>query len=279
MRRLESKLEVNRERYFHAGDRQAKRNLQNRDEELRQLLAEELREAGFQASTAENIAHWDPYDQNRHADWFDPEYMFGIADGFDVVIGNPPYIQLQKNGGEMGKRYRNSGYKTFARTGDIYQLFFERGCGLLRPGEGVLAYITSNSWLKAEYGKPLRRWFAERHTPLRLIEMGKNVFENAIVDTAVLIIRSSKERTGICPAVDVEQASDGRFPPPQRDWGTLQSNGDRPWMALSSVERSIMEKMEAVGTPLREWDISIYYGIKTGFNDAFIVDQAIRHVG
>ena len=258
VRKLERELEINRERHFLAGDRQTKRDLQKRDKELRKFLAVQLRQADFQAGAAENIAQWDPYDQNGCAAWFDPEYMFGVSGGFDVVIGNPPYIQLQKNGGVLGKRYSNADYKTFARTGDIYQLFFERGCELLKPGVGVLGYITSNSWLKAEYGKSLRRWFTKHHTPLRLIEMGKNVFENAIVDTAVLIIRNSKERAETCRAVDVEQTYDGRFPPPVGAWGTLQPAGERPWMALSRIERAIMEKMEAAGTPLRDWDISIY---------------------
>ena len=99
---------------------------------------------------------------------------------------------------------------------------------------------------------------------------------NAIVDTAVLIVKNGKGEPVTCQAVDVEQTSGDRFPPPRGDWGTLQSDGERPWMALSSIERAVMEKMEAVGTPLKDWDISIYYGIKTGFNDAFIVDQATR---
>ena len=277
VRRLEAELEANRERYFHAGDRQAKRNLQKRDAKLRRQLAEDLRQAGFQESAAENIARWDPYDQNEHANWFDPEYIFGISSGFDIVIGNPPYIQLQKNGGLLGKRYGNAGYETFARTGDIYQLFIECGCRLLSPDAGALAYITSNSWLKAEYGRRLRQYLANRHTPLMLIEMGKDVFDNAIVDTAVLIVRNGKARSVTCRAVDIDRTSHRRFPPPQGDWGTLQPEGKRPWMALSSVERTVMEKMEAVGTPLKEWDISIYYGIKTGFNDAFIVDTAVRN--
>ena len=236
-------------------------NLEEREKfreiELQKLA---LRQRAFDTNLtdAHKVSEWDPYDQNGRATWFAPEYMFGISGGFDIVIGNPPYIQLQNDGGLLGKRYKDSGYETFARSGDIYQLFFERGCGLLRAGEGTLAYITSNSWLKAESGKQLRRWFLERHTPLRLIEMGKDVFENATVDTAVLIVRSCKERMETCRAVDVEHAADGQFPPHQKNWGTLQSEGDRPWMALSPVERTVMEKMEAIGTPLKEWDISIY---------------------
>ena len=273
---LEGKLSSNREKYFHAADRNKKLKFRAEDRRLREQLESELRLAEFPAESARKVAQWDPYDQNATADWFDPEYMFGVPDGFDIVIGNPPYIQLQKEGGKAGKRYGNAGYDTFARTGDIYQLFYENGCKLLKVGAGVLAYITSNSWLKAKYGEPLRKWFAERHSPLRLVEMGKDVFENAIVDSAVLIVRNGQSHPAVCEAVDVEEASDDRFPPPPGDWGTLQPEGDRPWMALSSIERSVMEKMEAIGTPLREWDISIYRGILTGYNAAFIVDKSTR---
>ena len=271
---LENDLAANREKHFHAGSRKEKLRLRDRDEELRNSLAEELGGLGFDPGTAGKIAHWDPFDQNASADWFDPNYMFGVNDGFDVVIGNPPYIQLQKDRGRAGKKYQNEKYETYARTGDIYQLFYERGCNLLKSGTGVLAYITSNSWLKAEYGKPLRRWFTNNHTPLCLIEMGKDVFK-AIVDTSILVVRSRKSSPVTCRAVDIEQAGD-RFPPSADAWGTLNPEGEKQWMALSSVERSILEKMEAVGTPLRDWDISIYYGIKTGFNDAFIVSTSVR---
>ena len=235
----------------------------------RRRLSNRQREFDGVLSNAKMIEQWDPYNQNTSARWFSAKHMFGADGGFDVVIGNPPYIQLQKNGGLLGNRYRNAGYETFASTGDIYQLFFERGCELLRPGTGALAYITSNSWLKAKYGKRLRQWMAEHHRPLQLIEMGKNVFENAIVDTAVLLVRNGKDQPVTCRAVDIEEEAGGQFPPPKRNWGTLQPAGDRPWMALSEVERDVMRKMEAVGTPLKEWDIHIYRGILTGLERRF----------
>ena len=274
--KLEQRLTANRKQHFLAKSRSRKSRIQREDEKLRTQLARHLRQLGFSARTAECITRWNPYDQNGVADWFGPEYMFGVTDGFDIVIGNPPYIQLQKNRGYAGNRYRDERYQTYRKTGDIYQLFYERGCELLKPDTGILAYITSNSWLKAEYGKPLRRWFAEQHTPLQLIEMGKDVFENANVDTSVLIVKNGNRSSVICPAVDIEEVQNDRFPPPRGSWGTLEAKGDRPWITLSKIERDIMEKMEAVGTPLKDWDISIYYGIKTGFNDAFIIDQAKR---
>ena len=84
-----------------------------------------MQTVGFNADSAPQIADWDPYDQNVSADWFDAEYMFGVADGFDVLIGNPPYVQLQKDAGRLRERYKDAGYVTFISAGDIYQLFCE----------------------------------------------------------------------------------------------------------------------------------------------------------
>ena len=117
--------------------------------------------------------------------------------GFDIALANPPYIQLQADQGKLRRLYESVGFATFVSTGDIYQLFYERGCQVLRPDQGLLAYITSNSWLKAEYGKRLRRYFSQRHTPLRLLDLGKDVFESAIVDSSVLILRKGG---AVCPS-------------------------------------------------------------------------------
>ncbi len=196
--------------------------------------------------------------------------------GFDVVIANPPYVQLQRNSGELANLYRNVGYSTFARTGDIYQLFYERGCQLLNSAHGILAYITSNSWLKAEYGKATRRYLSEQHTPTLLLEMGKDVFDEAIVDTSVLLLKQGPhgDRDDLSVrAVDIDHLEDDTFPPPAEQWGATRPNGDAPWSILSKTEQGIMDKMLAVGTPLKEWDIAIYRGILTGLNEAFIIDK------
>ena len=273
--KLEQELTANRERHFHATTRTTKRKCRTKDKELRDKLAAALQKAGFLLTAADKIVNWDPYDQNAGADWFDPEYMFGVTTGFNVVIGNPPYIQLQKNAGELGRLYKNAGFETFVSTGDIYQLFYEKGCHLLTPQRGLLSYITSNSWLKAEYGKKTRRWFAERHTPLRLLEMGKDVFENAIVDTNILIARSGKsDEAG--KSVDMDRLSDKTFPPTESLWGQLSPHGEKPWSALSAIEQSILDKMEAICTPLKKWNVTINRGVTTGLNDAFIIDTATK---
>ena len=275
VKRLQRELDDNRERHFHAAARSRKLAYREKDRILRQDLARELQRADFSAADAQRIADWDPYDQNATSDWFDPNYMFGIPRGFDIVIGNPPYIQLQRDGGKLGRLYEDAGYQTFARTGDIYQLFYERGCQLLTPASGVLSYITSNSWMRAEYGKKTRRHFSESHTPLKLLEMGKDVFESAIVDTNILILRHG-ESGEPCAAVDMDNLADKTFPPSEDLWGELRTDGEKPWSALSSVERSIMDKVESAGTPIRDWDVSIYRGVTSGMNDAFVIDDETK---
>ena len=273
---IQRRLNENRERHFHATTRRQKLDCREKDQELRDDLAAQLRQDGLPAAAANKVARWDPYDQNDHADWFDAEYMFGLAAGFDVVIGNPPYVQLQRNGAELGHLYRDAGYTTYATRGDVYQLFCEQGCRLLTPRRGLLSFITSNSWLRAQYGQSTRRYFAEQHTPLRLLELGKDVFENTIVDTCILIARQGQsDTTG--KAIDMDRLADRSFPPAERLWGQFRPPADKPWSALSAIEQPIMGKMAAAGTPLEDWDVKISRGVITGYNRAFIIDDATRH--
>ena len=195
--------------------------------------------------------------------------------GFDIAIANPPYVQLQKDAGRLGKLYQGCGYAVFTKTGDVYQLFYERGCQLLRPERGILAYITSNSWLKAEYGKPLRRYFAEKHTPLLLLELGKDVFESAIVDSGVLMLRTGGSGQPF-RAVDMDRVKTADVPPAPELWGQVRPDGDAPWSVMSLTEQSVLAKMRSKGTPLKDWDVKINFGIKTSYNKAFIIDDATK---
>ena len=274
-RKLQRSLNVNRERHFHAATRRAKLKYRDEDSELRTQLAQSLTDSGLDADHAARVAAWDPYDQNASADWFDTGYMFGVSEGFDVVIGNPPYVQLQKNRGRLRRLYHKAGFKTLAARGDIYQLFYERGCRLMKPNSGLIAYITSNSWMKAEYGKSTRSYFSENHSPLRLLDLGKDVFESVIVDSAILLLREGGGAKQF-PAIDMDNVPNGSLPPEEDSWEHIRPNGEMPWSVMSDLEQSVMDKMLAVGTPLKEWDIDINYGVKTGYNKAFIIDNRTK---
>ena len=274
-RKIEVSLSYNRERHFHATTWGEKQACRKRDQELRQALQWELDAAGLPSADAKHVAEWDPYDQNASACWFDSAYMFGER-GFDIVLGNPPYRQLQKDRGVLAVTYKGSGFRSFVGTGDIYQLFIEKGMDLLGAEDSVLAYVTSNSWQKAKYGGKTRDLLAD-HTPLRFINLGPGVFENATVDTCILVARrASTDKTGeTCKTAELRKGDD--FPPREADWAELRQIRNGPWCVLSRAEWSLMEKIEAAGTPLRDWPgVSINYGIKTGLNKAFIIGNQTK---
>ena len=279
-RDLEQELQDNREQHFHATTRQRKRACKIRDEELRTELAAELKHFGMPADDAEKIAQWDPYDQNATANWFDPKWMFGATDGFDVAIGNPPYIQLQKEGGRLGNLYQDKGFDTFARTGDIYCLFYEKANQLLK-NNGHVSFITSNKWMRAGYGKKLRDYFVTLTQPIQLLDMGPDVFD-ATVDTNILLFQKNVSDVpaafrGVSLGADFDRQTDNiaRYLINNGSTMKMPAKGE-PWTILSSVELNLKRKIEGVGKPLKDWDINIYRGIVTGCNEAFIINEAKR---
>ena len=279
-RDLERELGDNRERHFHAATRQRKREYQRKDEQLRAELAVELKSMGTPSDDAEKIAKWDPYDQNATADWFDPEWMFGVTEGFDVVIGNPPYIQLQKEGGRLGNLYQDKGFDTFARTGDIYCLFYEKA-NQLSKNSGHTCFITSNKWMRAGYGKKLRDYFVTLTQPIQLLDMGPDVFD-ATVDTNILLFQKIASDAlaafkGVSLGVDFDKQT-GNIAQYLSDNGAtmeMPTKGE-PWAILSSAELNLKRKIEDVGISLKDWHINIYRGIITGCNEAFIIDEVKR---
>ena len=278
--KLEHELQDNREQHFHANTRTRKRACQKKDEILRVELATELKSLGMLADDAEKIAKWDLYDQNATADWFDAEWMFGIAHGYDVVIGNPPYIQLQKDGGKLGNLYQNAGFDNFARTGDIYCLFYERGIKLLTRN-GHLCYITSNKWMRAGYGKKLRDYFVIYTQPVQLLDMGPDVFD-ATVDTNILLLQNTVpddpidfKAVTIGTDFDKQTGNIGQYL--SDNGGTMEKPAKgEPWAILSSTELTLKRKIEDIGKPLKDWDINIYRGIITGYNTAFLIDNQTK---
>ena len=160
-RELQHRLNANRERHFHATDRSQKFRCRDADKALRRQLAESLTDSGIDADHATRVALWDPYDQNSHADWFDPEYMFGVADGFDVVIGNPPYVRADSGEHhiELRRKIENSQqYETLWEKWDMYVPFMEKSHKLLR-NSGYSSLIISDAYCHAKYSEKSRRWF------------------------------------------------------------------------------------------------------------------------
>ena len=197
--------------------------------------------------------------------------------GFDCIIGNPPYVQLQSMDKMEREKLQGEKYSTYAATGDLYCLFYEKGYHLLR-NDGVLGFITSNSWMLGKYGKKLRGLFATLANPLILIDSGKiQIFGDATVAGNILIIGKNKNQghTLSCTLQNndcIDYLSDYV----QQNGCVCEYKTEENWVIMTPIEKQIQMKIEEVGTPLRDWDIQINFGIKTGFNEAFIIDTATR---
>ena len=230
---------------------------------------------------SKKLADWEPF-EHKASDWFDPEWMFGVTEGFDIVIGNPPYIQLQKKElipEYMSKAYKAEGYLTFKSTGDIYSLFYEKGFDLLRK-DGILCYITSNKWMRAGYGEPLRGYFADHTIPLQLIDFGGfKVFKSATVDTNIYLAKKGNSDTYHLKAVHFKndfKIGDNLSDYINQNSTILTKLSKDTWFIGSKAEIALKEKIEKLGKPLKDWDVKINYGIKTGLNEAFIIDEETR---
>jgi type II restriction/modification system DNA methylase subunit YeeA len=267
-------------------DKKSEQQRKKKIKELKKKISEKEKEINqFKANKyrIENGFEW----RIDFPEVLDENYDF---EGFDIVIGNPPYIQLQKATGrkavdkkgneydeKLGDLYVDCGFETFKKTGDIYCLFYEKGMSLLKP-QGILCYITSNKWMRAGYGESTRDFFAKKTNPIKIIDFsGVKIFDNATVDVNILILKkeANAKSTLACKmdsADSVKKLSD--FVQQQAKKCSFETSDS--WVILSPIEQSIKHKIESVGTPLKDWDIQINYGIKTGFNDAFIISTETR---
>ncbi|MFK5982728.1 MAG: N-6 DNA methylase, partial [Flavobacteriaceae bacterium] len=204
-----------------------------------------------------------------------PNLLDEVGDftGFDVVIGNPPYIQLQKalpdnDSQKYADLYVNQNFETFERTGDIYALFYEKGIQTLTK-KGALIYITSNKWMRANYGKSLRKYFI-KNNPLLLLDLGPGVFDTATVDSNILQVENNSNQEQIKAITLNNKGKVSQLK--ESDFVNLKNLNEDSWIILNPQEQKIKDRIEKVGTPLKDWDININRGVLTGYNEAFIID-------
>jgi hypothetical protein len=265
---LISQLEDVIEEYFYNSEEkeQLKEKFYNIKSEMKDRLLFVTKKSSMKAIN--DFLKWDPFNESS-SPWFNPKIMFGLEESFDIVIGNPPYIQLQKNRGELRKKYEELGYKTFNSMGDLYVLFIERGLELLNKN-GILTYITSNKWLRASYGEKLRGYLSKEKNPIKLIDLGAGIFSSATVDTSILIVKNNKTKKVNLNAAKITSNEVNNIK--NINFINIKKLNEDNWNILTPDELKIKEKIENIGVPLKDWDIKINYGIKTGYNKAFIID-------
>ena len=197
--------------------------------------------------------------------------------GFDVVIGNPPYVQLQSMG-EMSDVYAKCGFETYNKSADLYCLFTEKGYSLLKEG-GMQSFIMPNKWMLVSYGKELRKFMAKTDLQ-QIINFGDvQFFDEATIYVCIFVTRKSDDNKGDVLALSLNQKTyHGDFlgeVPSQLAAYPSESFGEKEWIIQPKAHYEILRKMQK-GIALKDMPISINYGIKTGYNDAFFIDEATR---
>ncbi|GHR94155.1 type II restriction endonuclease [Helicobacter pylori] len=196
--------------------------------------------------------------------------------GFDCIIGNPPYIrqeQIREIKPLLQKRYQDF----YNSTADIYTYFFALSYHLLKE-KGFNAFITSNKYARAKYGAKLRELLLKKTTIVNYMELNAlKVFESATVDTSIMSFIKQTPH---------EECEFNYYEPTSDDKNDLKSARSLPMKqnALSTESfifanttlLDLRDKMEGIGTPLKDWDIQIYRGILTGANEAFIIPTEKR---
>lgn len=276
IKNLEKELKKVRHKLFSARSKDTKIKYRQKDKELRESIADVLEQGGMPLDESKKLAAWDPYDQNASSPFFDPEWMFDLKNGFDVVIGNPPYVDSKKL--KRYSMYFKSNYKCYTGSADLYVYFYENGINFLREN-GVLTYITSNKWIRSEYGKNLRNFFVKNNNPHILIDFGINRVFDATVDSNIMICKKNKNESkfNICVFRDnFTKLDDFQSYLEVNLIRNIKPLDQENWNLSNEENTSFKDKIQKRGKPLKDFGFTFYRGILTGLNEAFIIDEKTK---
>ena len=245
---LQRELNANRERHFHATTRQKKSKCRKSDQQLRDQLAAALEQSGLLTDAAKKIALWDSFDQNSSADWFDFQYMFGVKDGFDVIIGNPPYVESRNSllSADLKDAYISQVHSDWQvklpRGSDLLIYFYARAPKFLN-GLGRGCFITQNAWLSTNYGKAFQDFTQGKFSFERIVDSSAKFFSDTESQNINAIITFFSTRK--VAEIEYAIADSDMVTVPER---TIAAKQSMKWGHLFSMPEfygGILEKMSA----------------------------------
>ncbi|MBL7148667.1 MAG: Eco57I restriction-modification methylase domain-containing protein [Candidatus Cloacimonetes bacterium] len=286
------KLEKLREQFFYASGNE-KTEIEQEFKKTQIKIGQFLGKEGSTNKRAVALANWDPF-ADKSSKWFDPKWMFGMKDGFDIIIANPPYVRQEKIR-DFKPLLQAQKFEVYNSTSDLYTYFYELSYNLINEN-GISTFISSNKWMRAKYGFKLRKFFKENTNINQIIDFGGYQVFDATVDTNIMMFQKPKQKLTKSPRFGNfgkdKKVEERKFNVYQikDDFEKTQdltkyfanhklqiNQNDLDINSFTFADEKVMnlkKKIEKIGTPLKDWDISIYRGIITGFNEAFIISGA-----
>jgi adenine-specific DNA-methyltransferase len=273
--KIEGEIESLYHSHFAIQRRDQKLALQRKIKELRKELGKLLAESLGSSKKAQHIADWDAFDPQASSDFFDSHWMFGrsLANGFDIVLGNPPYVFGGNTGisDENKKRYKEA-YVSGSGKINLFTIFIERGSQLLRPN-GVLSYIIPNTLLRVTSYKRIRDYILKGLTIEEVLDLDVGVFAKVTASTIAIRLRCKKPDdawlTRIRHGLDDEDVKVAK----QSDWRT---NGGIIDIFSNDADRNILDQLEAGATLLQDLCHRIRFGVVISGNIDEVVGESKR---
>lgn len=270
---LEEQLKEVKHKYFTARTPETKRKYRQLDNELRKKISDELIKTGFPPSSADQISNWNPYDQNTHAEWYDGYWVFGISNGFDIIIGNPPYLRIQgvQEATPALIPYAKKNYVSAQKGNwDLYVLFTEAGYKMLKIN-GILAFIQPHKFFQGDFGVGIRNFVAKEKCLYEIVHFGaEQMFESATNYTCLLFLQKKIQKTFRYIKVDkpdewlqnTASAPDYILPQPERD---------QKWAFTSGEKQNILNKLQKQSQTLGDITRKIFVGLQTSADKIYVL--------
>lgn len=266
----EEELKELRHDYFSSKTREQKLGYQKKDQKLRKEISELLVKDGWGDKSAKQLSEWNPYDQNASSPFFDPEWMYGLMEGFDIVIGNPPYIRVQGIDRVESEDFKKI-FKSATGKYDIYVLFVEKSINFIND-KGIVSLIIPHKWINSSFGSGLREICKDKIS--KFISFGELQVFTASTYSSLVWFRPNNKKIRYLKLYNPD-LSESLANINEKDFTILENKdlGKDVWVLSDAEVNNVLKILNKQSNKVRDLFEGVYQGIVSGDNKSFYLND------